>query len=178
MKKKAIIFSGITVVLILVVLSFSGCAKVGEKIAEKAIEKAAGGNVDLNLNKDGVTVKDKEGGQTQIGENAKLPDGWPSSECAVYPDLKLSMSTKTKNSDSGKNEFSILGEVTKGSIKDVYNWYKDKYGSGWETITDQYTESNDGDIAFLNFKNDKYEVGIMIGKSGDTASLTMTVVEK
>ena len=177
MKKRVLAIIGISTIAILVLLSFSGCANIGAKIAEKAIEKAAGGNVDLNLDKGGVTVKDENGGQTQIGENAKLPDGWPS-DLSVYPDVKLSMSTKTKNGDTNKNEFSILGEVTKGSIKDVYNWYKDKYGSGWETTTDQYTESSDGDVAYLNFKSDKYDVGIMIGKSGDTTTMTMTVVEQ
>jgi len=178
MKKVIIISSVVVVFLVLFSMAFSGCSKVGEKIAEKAIEKASGANVDINLEKNGVNIQNKEGEQTQIGENAKLPEGWPS-ECATYPDLKLSISTKTKNSDTGKNEFSILGEVTKGSIKDVYNWYKEKYSSGWENTTDQYTESNDGDIAYLNYANDKYEVGIMIaGKSGESYSLTMTVVEK
>ncbi|MCE5329037.1 hypothetical protein LLG07_01690 [bacterium] len=177
MKKRTLATIGILVIFILVILSFSGCARTGTKIAEKAIEKAAGGNVDLDLDKNGVTVKDEEGGQTQIGENAKLPDGWPS-ELAVYPDVKLSMSTKTRNGDTNKNEFSILGEFTNSSIKDVYKWYKNKYSSGWEVTTDQYTESNDGDVAYLNFKGDKYDVVVMIGKSGDTASMTMTVVEQ
>jgi len=177
MKKRILAVIVISVMAILVLISVSGCANIGAKIAEKAIEKAAGGNVDLNLSEGGATVKDEKGGQTQIGENTKLPDGWPS-ELAVYPDVKLSMSTKTKNGDTNKNEFSILGEITNGSIKDVYNWYKDKYSSGWEVTTDQYTESNDGDVAYLNFKNDKYDVGVMIGKSGETATLTMTVVEQ
>lgn len=177
MKKRILSTFGIFVILILFISTISGCAKVGTKIAEKAIEKAAGGNVDLNLDENKVNIKDEEGNQTQIGENAKLPDGWPS-ELPVYPDVKLSMSTKTKNGDTNKNEFSILGEVTGGTIKDVYNWYKDKYGAGWEVTTDQYTESSDGDVAYINFKNDKYDVGIMVGKSGDTATMTMTVVEQ
>ncbi|MHB8279321.1 MAG: hypothetical protein ACYDIA_16950 [Candidatus Humimicrobiaceae bacterium] len=177
MKKKILITVSILALSVLAIASFSGCAKIGTKIVEKAIEKASGGSADVNLDEGGVTVKDEKGGQTQIGGNAKLPDGWPS-ETAVYPDVKLSMSTKTKNGDTNKNEFSILGEVTKGSIKDVYNWYKDKFGSGWEVVTDQYTESNDGDVAYLNFKSDKYEVGVMAGKSGETISLTMTVIEQ
>ncbi|MCL4378058.1 MAG: hypothetical protein M1475_05855 [Actinobacteria bacterium] len=175
--KKKVLFSIIVILGVAIILSFAGCAKIGTKIAEKAIENAAGGDVDLNLDKGGATIKDEKGGQTQIGENVKLPDGWPS-DTPVYPDVKLSMSTKTKNGDTGKNEFSIIGEITKGSIKDVYNWYKDKYGSGWEAVTDQYTESNDGDIAYLNLKSNKYEVGVMLGKSGETTSMTMTVIEQ
>ncbi len=177
MKKRTLAFIGILVILILSISALNGCAKIGTKIAEKAIEKATGENIDLNLNENGVNVKDEEGNQTQIGENAKLPDGWPT-ELAVYPDVKLSMSTKTKNGDTNKNEFSILGEITNGSIKDVYNWYKDKYSSGWEVTTDQYTESNDGDVAYLNFKSDKYDVIVTVNNSDDTVAMTMTVVEQ
>lgn len=177
MKKKILVAASILTLAVLAIASFSGCAKIGTKLVESAIEKASGGSADVNLDNGGVTVKDEKGGQTEIGENAKLPDGWPS-DAPLYPDSKLSMSTRTKNSETGKNEFSVLGEVTKGSIKDVYNWYKDKFGSGWELATDQYTESEDGDIAYLNFKSDKYEVSVMVVKSGKTISLTMTVIEK
>ncbi|MHB1253500.1 MAG: hypothetical protein ACYCZ1_04970 [Candidatus Humimicrobiaceae bacterium] len=177
MKKKILIAASILTVAVLAIASFSGCARIGTKLVENAINKASGGSADVNLDNGGVTVKDEKGGQTQIGDNAKLPDGWPS-DTPLYPDVKLSMSTKTKNTDTGKNEFSVLGEVTKGTAKDVYNWYKDKFGSGWEVAIDQYTESEDGDIAYLNFKSTKYDVSIMTTASNKTVTLTMTVVEQ
>ena len=177
MKRKILIIAGITVATILIISSFTGCAKIGTKLVENAIEKAAGGNADIDLEDGGVVVKDDKGGQTEIGENAKLPDGWPS-DTPIYPDYKLSMSTKTKNSETDKNEFSVLGEITKGSIGDAYNWYKDKYGPGWEVITDQYTDSEDGDFAVLNFKSSKYDVSVMIAQSDETITLTMTVKEQ
>jgi hypothetical protein len=177
MNKKILVAASILTVAVLAVASFSGCAKIGTKIVESAIEKASGGSADVNLDNGGVTVKDEKGGQTQIGDNAKMPDGWPS-DTPLYPDVKLAMSSKNKNSDTGKNEYSVLGEVTNGTIKDVYNWYKDKFGSGWEIPTDQYTESADGDFAVLNFKNDKYNVNIMITEADKKGSLTMVVVEQ
>ena len=177
MKKKILVVVSILTLSVLTIASFSGCAKIGTKLVENAIEKASGGSADVNLDNGGVTVKDEKGGQTQIGENVKIPDGWPS-DTPLYPDTKPSMSTKTKNGETGKNEYSVLGEVTKGTIKDVYNWYKGKFGSGWEVVTDQYTESEDGDIAYLNFKSDKYEISVMVGASGENVTLTMTVIEQ
>jgi hypothetical protein len=177
MKKKILIAASILTLAVFAIASFSGCAKIGTKLLESAIEKASGGSADINLQNGGVSVKDENGGQTQIGENVKIPDGWPS-ETPLYPDVKLSMSTKTKNSDTGKNEFSVLGEATKGTAKDIYNWYKDKFGSGWEVATDQYTESSDGDFAVLDFKSSKYEVSIMITAAEKTTTLTMVVKEQ
>ena len=177
MKKKTLIAASILTLAIFSIASFSGCAKIGTKLVESAIEKASGGSADVNLENGGVSVKDENGGQTQIGENVKIPDGWPS-ETPLYPDIKLSMSTKTKNSDTSKNEFSVLGLATKGTVRDVYNWYKDKFGSGWEVTTDQYTESSDGDFVVLDFKSSKYEVSIIIAASGETTSVTMVVKEQ
>jgi len=177
MKKKILIIAGVALAAVLIISSLSGCAKIGTKLVENAIEKAAGGDADIDLEEGGVVINDEKGGQTEIGENAKLPDGWPS-DTPLYPDSKLSMSTKTKNSETDKNEFSVLGEITNGSIGDVYNWYKDKYGSGWEVITDQYTDSEDGDFAVLNFKSDKYDVSVMIAQSDEAVTLTMAVKEQ
>jgi hypothetical protein len=176
-KKRILIVASIMTLAILAIASLSGCAKIGTKLVESAIEKASGGNADVNLDNGAVSVKDENGGQTQLGENVKIPEGWPS-ETPLYPDVKLSMSTKTKNSDTGKNEFSVLGEATKGAVKDVYNWYKDKYGSGWEVVTDQYTESTDGDFVVLDFKSSKYEVTVMISAADKVTSLTMAVKEQ
>ncbi|MHB1377274.1 MAG: hypothetical protein ACYCXB_07620 [Candidatus Humimicrobiaceae bacterium] len=177
MKKKMLIAASILTLAIFAIASFSSCAKIGTKLVEGAIEKASGGKADVNLDNGGVSVKDEKGGQTQIGENVKIPDGWPS-ETPLYPDIKLSMSTKTKNSDTGKNEFSVFGAATKGTVKDIYNWYKDKFGSGWEVVTDQYTESSDGDFVVLDLKSSKYEVSVMIAASGGTNTVTMVVKEQ
>ncbi len=177
MKNKILIAAVIFTVAVLAIASLGGCAKIGTKLVESVLEKASDGSADINLDNGGVTVKDENGSQTQIGENLKLPEGWPS-ETPLYPDVKLSWSSKTKNSDTGKNEFSVLGEASKVPAKDIYNWYKDKFGSGWEVVTDQFTESSDGDFAVLGFKSSKYEVTVMVTSSKDVTSVTMAVKEQ
>jgi hypothetical protein len=177
MKKLLIAISLIMALSLVIPVS---CARVGSKIAENAIEKAleksSDGNVDLDLEKGGAVVKDEKGGETQIGENISLPEGWPN-DVPVYPDTNFSMSTKTKNGETGKNEYAVWGIVTKGSVEEVYNWYKEKL-SGWEFITDQYTKSDDGDLAFLYLKSKAYEVSVTIGESSDEASLGMQIIER
>lgn len=178
MKKLLIAIS--LILTLSLIIPVASCARVGSKIAEdaieKALEKSSGGNVDLNLEEGGAVVKDEKGGETQIGENVSLPEGWPN-DVPVYPDTNFSMSTKTKNGETGKNEYAVWGIVTKGSVEEVYNWYKEKF-SGWEFTTDQYTKSDDGDLAFLYLKSSAYEVSVTIGESGDETSLGMQIIEQ
>lgn len=150
--------------------------KAVEKALEKALEKATDSDVKLNLDEGGAVVKDEKGGETKVGEKVSLPEGWPK-DVPVYPDSSFTISSKTKNGETGKNEFSVWGTATKGSAKDVYNWYKSKF-SGWEFSTDQYTESGEGDLAFLYIQNNSYEVSITIGQSEEATSLGMQVIEK
>ncbi|MDD3520194.1 MAG: hypothetical protein PHU65_03030 [Actinomycetota bacterium] len=162
------------------IIPAASCARVGSKITEnaieKALEKASDGNVDLDLQEGGAVVKDEKGGETQIGENVNLPEGWPS-DVPVYPDTNFSMSTKTKNGETDKNEYAVWGIITKGSAEEAYNWYKSKF-SGWDIVTDQYTKSDDGDLAFLYLKSSAYEVSVTIGESDDETSLGMQVIEQ
>jgi len=172
--------------IISIILSFSlifsivSCGKAIEKKTESAIEEAieneSGGNVDVDLKDEGAVVKDEKGEEAQIGEDVDLPEGWPG-DIPVYPDSKFSVSTKTKNGETDKNEYAVWGIVTKGSVEEVYNWYKEKF-SGWELETDQYTKSDDGDLAFLFLTSNGYEISVTIGASNGETSLGMQVLEQ
>jgi len=178
MKKLLIVIS--LILTLSLIIPFAGCARAGSKIAEdvieKELEKASDSNIDLDLQEGGAVVKDEKGGETQIGEDVNLPEGWPN-DVPVYSDTNFSMSTKTKNGETDKNEYAVWGIVTKGSAEEVYNWYKSEF-SGWEIVTDQYTKSDDGDLAFLYMKSSAYEVSVTIGESEDETSLGMQVIEQ
>ncbi len=172
------------VLTLFLIITFAGCFRMAprlsekavEKAIEKAVEKATDSDIKLDLDEGGAVVKDEKGGETKVGEKVNLPEGWPK-DVPVYPDSSFSISSKTKNGETGKNEYSVWGTATKGSAQEVYDWYKSKL-SGWEVTTDQYTKSDDGDLAFLYLQNNSYEVSITIGQSEDTISLGMQVIEK
>jgi len=176
----------IALITVSIILSFSlifsvaSCGKASEKITESAIEKALENtseeNVDVDLEGGEAVVKDEKGEEAQIGEDVELPEGWPN-DIPVYPDSKFSISTKTKNGETNKNEYAVWGAVTKGSAEDVYKWYKEKF-SGWELETDQYTKSDEGDLAFLYFKGKGYEVSVTIGESDEETSIGIQVIEQ
>ena len=58
--------------------ALTGCGAgddVAEKLTEKAVEEAAGGDTDVDIEDDGVTVTDENGEEASIGTT--LPDTFP-----------------------------------------------------------------------------------------------------
>jgi hypothetical protein len=174
MKKKITITLAV-VMAFAIVLSVSSCGNIAQKVAEKAIEKtiesAVGNDVSIDTNDDSVKISTDEG-VVQAGGDEKIPDWWPA-DAPAYPDIKVTYSAKTKD-DNGNDGFAMFAEVTKGSVKDVYEWYKSKM-SGWETKTDNFG-TNDGNDSFgLAFDNGTNEVLVMAGSDGSVISLTLSV---
>jgi len=177
--KKRTLLTVMLIVVLTVSLSLPACGNAAEKIAEKAvekaIEKAVGENVDINTNEDEVNVDvSTDQGEVQLGGDAKIPEGWPA-EAPAYPDLKITYASKTKD-DNNKTGFGLFAEVTKGSVKDVYDWHKNKM-SGWEITTDSFMTTDGNDAFTLLCKNASYEALIMAGSDGKVINFTMTIVE-
>jgi hypothetical protein len=151
------------VALALVALTLAtGCGKIREKLAEKAIERSTGG--DVKISSGGVTVKDdKNGATTVLGSDAKLPDGWPSS-IPVYTGAKLSASMVTPN---GK---TIIFE-TKDPPSQVADFYKAKL-SPLRKVTDLDVG---GTTRQLVFRNTKETVSAAITTDGTTTRCQLSV---
>jgi hypothetical protein len=177
MKKKIIIAIAVAMALV-IVLSVSSCGNIAGKVAEKAMEKvvenAVGSDANIDVEGEGVKVSN-ESGEVQLGGDAKVPEGWPA-EAPAYPDIKVTFASKSKD-DNGKDAFGLFAEVTKGTVKDVYEWYKSKM-SGWETTSDNFGTSDGNDSFTLIFNNGKYEALVMAGSDGKVISFTMTIAEQ
>ncbi len=160
-----------------IVLSVSSCGNMAKKVTEKAMEKvvenAVGSDANVDVNDSSVKISN-ESGEVQLGGDAKIPEGWPA-DAPTYPDVKVTYSAKGKD-DSNKNTFAIFAEVSKGTVKDVYEWHKNKM-AGWETTADNYYTTDGNDSFGLTFKNNQYEVLLMVGSDGKVISYTMSIAE-
>ncbi len=148
----------IIVVLLLAVAGFAGQKlmqkasimvgqKVGEKVAEGIIEKATGGKADVNLNKDSVSVKTKDG---SFSTNTTLPTDWPK-DVSIYPGSTLKYSG-TSNLEKRGSEFGAVF-TTKDSGQLVYEYYKKELPQqGWTESSSQQTE---GVMVITATKNDR-----------------------
>ncbi len=122
----------IIILMVLFTVSLFGCGtkekleqKAGEAIAEKALEKAGGGDVDIDGDK--VTFKGEDGEKVVVGENE-----WPTSDLAKnIPEFKGGKVITVVETNDGlfisleeasKEDFEgYLTEIKKTYTKDVYN---------------------------------------------------------
>lgn len=51
--------------------------EAAERLTEQALESAGGGEVDVDINDETVTMRDEEGNEFSAGQGASIPDGWP-----------------------------------------------------------------------------------------------------
>lgn len=172
MKKKVVLIFSLVMILI-IILSMSACGKAVEKITEKAVENNLGGNSDVKVDDTGVAISNEQG-EVQSGDNATIPKDWPS-EVPTYPDLKITASSSSKDSNNNVG-FVIFAEVSKGTVKDVYEWHKSKM-SDWEVEADDYFTTDGNDSFSLKWKNNKYEALLMSGSDGEVISYTFSVVQ-
>jgi hypothetical protein len=174
MRKKIIIVLAVVMALA-IVFSVSSCGNIAQKVAEKAVEKviesAVGTDVSIDTNDNSVKIS-TDSGVVQAGGDSKVPEWWPT-EVPAYPDIKVTYSAKTKD-DNGNDGFAMFAEVTKGSVKDVYEWYKSKM-AGWEAKSDSFGTSDGNDSFTMMFNNGKNEALIIGGSDGSVISLTISI---
>lgn len=176
MKKKVILIVSVVMVLA-IVFSLTACGKAAEKITEQAVEttleSATDSSTEVITDDTGIAISNDQG-EVQIGGNATIPEVWPS-EISLYPDLKITASSSSKDSNNN-NGFVIFAEVSKGTVKDVYEWHKSKI-SDWEVEQDDYYTTDGNDSFALKLKNNKYEVLLGSNSDGKVISYTISVVQ-
>lgn len=161
----------VVLVALMLVALVAGCGgiseKVGEKAAEKMIEKGTGGEVDIKG--DDVTIKTKEGdAEVNIGTK-KLPDGFPK-DFPVYKEAVIEGSMSTK--ENGKTSM-IVTLTSKDDFTKIVEFYKDK-----EKLGDYDVASTlDFSEAFtVGLKKGDVDVGsVMVGKNDNDTSIVISL---
>lgn len=150
----------IVMVIILAVLS-TGCKKkIEEKIAEKIIEDATGGKVDISS---GTTVMKSEEGTTTVGENLKWPSMGPLKEIkatitavmeASEDKVVMLMFTDMKK-DYADDYLEYIKELGFESIFEITNEEGFTYeGQNDKSETVGFSYSNDGGYLQYSKQND------------------------
>jgi len=146
----------------------------GEKVVERALEQAAGGDVDYDFDADGggtITVTGEEGDtyQYSAGDSVALPDSWPT-DVPVIDGAKLSYAGSSNPAD-GEAATMVSLTVSK-SLAEVSAYYKEALAdNGWtvESTVDM------GTTMMLAATKEEREVGLyIVGEKGDTA-VTITI---
>lgn len=171
-KKVAII----VVVIILLALIAGGfvirkiMSAVGGVVAEKALEGATGGKVDINGGK--VTIKGENGGTVTYGDTS-LPADWPS-DAPVYPGAKITFSGSSSANADGKTAATVALTTSDSSDK-VSSYYKDQIAAkGW---TIKGTAQAQGTTS-ISAEKDTRQLIIIIGASENLTSISISTGTK
>lgn len=142
-------------------IAASGCGaaaeKASEKAAEKAIESSTGGQAQVDLSKDQVTVKTDEG-TTKVGGTNE----WPAKIPADVPKFAAGKITSIVESTPTGGGYQVMVGIEGAAIADMEKYKGQLESSGWKTISTTKTE----DSYLVMFEKD--ERTVMQSFSGKT----------
>jgi len=126
--KKWIIVAIVIVALLLLGRTFFS----PERAAERMLERATGGEYDVNKNGDGnIKISGKDGEEMNIstGNDVTLPENWPDS-IPLLPDAKIGYAGSVSDGSGGTG--LTLTYTTSRNATEATNFYKDELASkGW-----------------------------------------------
>lgn len=168
--RRTLIGLGLAISLVFVA---SGCGQAAEKLTEKAIEKSAGGDVDVNSDDGSVKFTDEEGNVSEFG-TADLPKDWPS-ELAPGDNVTL-ISSSTQTVD-GEVTMFLLGEL-EGDVDSVYAGVKSQItDAGYKISGDSTISGATGGYAAVTAANGTNMVTATVtsGDGEDKVALSMSI---
>lgn len=146
--------------------------KAGEKLAESLVERASGGKVDVDADKDGnFSVKSKDGDSSVgFGSDQKLPDDFPKGVSNYLSEKSIVFVLTSKNEN--KQTWSVTTTVDK-SFADASSYFEGK-------IKDpEYTEVTSygfGNSKTLYGKKDNYSVSVTVAEGSDGSDTTVSYI--
>ncbi len=178
MRKKFMILISIFL-LVLLIISVSGCRAIGQrsaqKLAETVIERAAasqGEDVSVDLSSGEIKIKSDEG-EIAIG-GASLPDEWPKE---VPVPNNYDIMTSWKSTVDGKSVFSISGNYN-GSLSEAVSWYKSELSRGWDIENEFEGTANGSKSNTITATNANYTIAFFGTESDGEVLLVINVESK
>lgn len=136
-----------------------------EKTAEKIIEASGGGQVDVDINKDGsFTMKNKDGSGFSVGGSTELPSNFPSS-------VPTPSGTLNSSFYDGVSDFTLGYEVS--DYKSTMSSYTDKMKSAGFEVESEFTSA---DTISRSWANASFNVTAIGAKGNSSGSDTLSVV--
>ena len=167
----------IGVLIVVLALWLVGCQSVSEKIGEEIGEEIAGGVVggDVEVDGDSVTVETDDGAVTvENGEAGELPDGFPD-DFPIYDGATVDSASSI--AADGDTTFYV-NLVSKDAVGDVYDWYKEEFGSsGWEIKSDVMMSGDGQDSAMLSVEKGSMTgtLSVVVGSGGADIGIILVI---
>ncbi len=139
MNKKLVSLTMVVLSIFILSVFVSGCGKAAEKASEKATEKAienaTGGQAQVDLSKNEVTVKTDEG-TTKIGGSNE----WPSRIPSDVPKFSAGKITAISESTPASGGYQVMVGIEGASMTDIEKYKSQLESAGWKITATTKTE--------------------------------------
>lgn len=153
----------VSVLIIFSVFSLTACSQAAEQITEKIIEDNANGDVDVDIDDDGVNYTDNDGNQFSAGESIDLPNNWPSD----IPTYDGNLTTVSIDKSGGSVWASW---TTEDSLGDAYDAYSAALESAGFSLTSDTTQT---DYRMTTFESSKYSVLLTVSVTDGVTTVSI-----
>jgi hypothetical protein len=165
-------------VVAVLALGTTACGSIAERVTEGVLERAAGGDVDIDFDEDGgsVTVETSEG-TARFGAGGTLPDSFPDDVPLPSADYQVAQSFEQSGSDGVAVQVSLGVEA---AASDIAEELEGEFAAGgWENESTSRT-SGDGftQITMVFLKDDLRVMLMIMADDGEEAIVAYTVVRE
>ncbi|MCK9361258.1 hypothetical protein M0Q28_03435 [Patescibacteria group bacterium] len=152
--------------------------KIGQSIGEKILEGASGGKGDFEITDEGITIKDKDTGESVgFGAGVKIPAGFPT-DIPRYKDSMVSIVSLSQDGKRAVLAVTVIGDEP----STISEWYDAELKkNGYE----RKTETNVTESLFGEYRKDGVKLIIAVvgqrsddGKYGTNIQITREEVAK
>lgn len=160
-------------------LATTACGSITERVTEGVLERAAGGDVDIDLDgEDGgsITVETSEG-TARFGAGGNLPDSFPDDVPLPSADYQVAQSFEQSGSDGVAVQVSL---GVNAAASDVADELEGEFAAdGWENDSTSRTSGDGFTQITMAFTKGEMRVMLMImSDDGDETIVSYTVVHE
>lgn len=141
--RRLVLTLGATAVL---AVPLSACGGVAQNVAEKAIEEATGGKVDIKDGGKDVKIKGPDGQELEFGSGAKLPADWPTDVPIPDGATIVAAAGFSDTGGGGENAKSVTLETAQPPVALLESIKSSLESNGWKIQTETSTTGG-GSIA-------------------------------
>ena len=162
------------IVAAVVLVLFTGLRSLfsPERMIERAIERETGGRVDIDTDGGGTMTFEGDNGEqfsVTAGEQASLPDNWPS-EVAIMDDATITYAGSMMGASGGGLTTVFTSRAAKAEVVDFYRRTLADAGYTIAEVMDF------GDSAMVTAtRGESDSVGVTVASEGDETTVTITV---
>lgn len=162
----------VSLIFVVAVTVLPGCGKddkasqQGEKFAETMQEKATENRIDIDTDKEGITVMSEDGsGEMKIGAHASIPANWPK-DIPIYQNAQVMM-TNTR----GNEGFQLMLQSS-DSVEKATSFYRQQMTSGgWK---EEQFMSMGSDMNNLFYSKGDRTTAVMVGAEESQTFINIT----